>query len=985
MSASPRGALQALLLVFLALIPPYTTAAFLRFENCLDSGIIESDPKQLQFVPLFFDAKFQTESPYNLRVTIYGNVSGQQTEGPYPPPSSPNWQDDEDGFGKIMNVGSSGNWSTLLSEFSVLTYSAWDARASPFCQSVDNSSCPLGPLFRGNASNPSTLHAFTIDHDFGSAYSFSTLAGEIRVVSGDVGAPDVACVSANITPDLGNTIRGLVMWLPAAVLILKGIASLAAAIWSPWGSSDIFRWSSNYGRDEDLLRLVTPGFGDCLQYIQFVTLMGSLTLQFPGFFQPALAQTAWSLLLFNESYVSQGNGTQSLIDGIYATNGTYGITTMRQLIGISSSDDVWACMAIWFLVITALVVVLCQVGFFARWVYRAVTKTSEEDLRQKNVPFTVGNLTRLVFNFFILPIVAISLFQLVISSDSPTSVVAPAAVFFVIVFAWGAWILWVVFTTRPRTYLFDDMPTVLMYGPLYNTYSDAAAPFALVPVVITFMRAIAFGAVQPSGIAQISILAICEVILILTLNGFRPFQSQTSMNAYHTSFAAVRLTTVVLCIAFVPTLGVTEAPKGWIGYVILLLHACVLVFGFFLNAAQTLIEVVARSLGLAGRDAQTGAVRGSILNWRMLKKRKGRPAHEREGSMTSDAAILQDNQPRSRSMSASSQQLLNQGGRAPSNHRLSGFENFSSGGDGVRSPSTDLEAAAIAAGSHGKRRSLGIKTDDAFYRAPRKRANTFDALNQPGAKSRSEDGGSSAAPYQDSPSSNSGARESSYDATNFGKDSPAPAYVRDRHDSNEQISSTDYAVREVDQYYRGAALSDQPTRKLKTGPADPQGPAANAQSWFQRLVFGMQNKKTKQEGKGFEVVRSSRAPPGMQPPTAGHGMDLGEDVEMQTSPPMNQEPYRDEPHAVAGARRSISSIDDDEPGPERESFNFGLEDTKYDGAGAAMTAGGPLHQPPSPEQSRSPPLHPGIRAEQPSIRGQSFDQSVRPRPSFQSH
>ena len=112
------------------------------------------------------------------------------------------------------------------------------------------------------------------------------------------------------------------------------------------------------------------------------------------------------------------------------------------------------------------------------------------------------------------------------------------------------------------------------------------------------------------------------------------------MNLYHTFFAVIRLMTVLLCIAFVPSLGVTEAPKGWIGYAILLLHACVLVFGFFLNAAQTLIEVTVRSFGLAGQDSQ-GAIRGSILNWRMLKKRQDRGGR---GSMRSEAAMLRESQ-----------------------------------------------------------------------------------------------------------------------------------------------------------------------------------------------------------------------------------------------------------------------------------------------------------------------------------------------------
>jgi len=71
--------------------------------------------------------------------------------------------------------------------------------------------------------------------------------------------------------------------------------------------------------------------------------------------------------------------------------------------------------------------------------------------------------------------------------------------------------------------------------------------------------------------------------------------------------------------------------------------------------------------------------------------------------------------------------------------------------------------------------------------------------------------------------------------------------------------NVDYAVREVDFYYgvRGPALSSQPTRKLKTGPADPVGPASAASGWFR----GMFGRKNKEAGKGFEVVRSTRATP----------------------------------------------------------------------------------------------------------------------------
>ncbi|CAK4031770.1 hypothetical protein AC578_1519 [Lecanosticta acicola] len=933
MRALSRGGIHPMLLTLilgLAFISLPAHAAFITFENCLSSRITDSRPKQLQFTPSFVDATFLNTvgSTYVLNLTIFGNVSGSQFQGAYPLPSDPQWKNDNESFGKITNVGTANKLATLTAEYNVLTYTAYKNDGTEFCNTLVNGTgydCPLGPAFYANASDPSDIPRFTIQHDFGSSYAFSTISTTVHVISGDTGAPDVACISAQISPDLGPNIAGLLTWLPAAILILKGIATLSAAIWSPWGTSDVFKWSSNYGRDEDLLRLVTPGFGDCLQYIQFVVLTGSLTLQYPGFFQPAVSQASWSTLLFNESYVTGGDGRVSLIDGLYATNATYGLTKMSQYIGMSAAQDIWACMAIWLVVIAVAVVVAIQIGFFCRWAFRAIRNIQEEDLRQKNVPFTLGNIIRLVFNYFILPIVALSLFQLVISTHSPASVVACAVVLLLIMIVWAAFILRVIFRTKPRAMLFDDLTTVLLYGPLYNTYSDSAAPFALIPVFITFMRGVAIGAVQPSGIAQIIILAICEVILVLTLNGFRPFQGQTSMNLYHTFFALARLATILLMIAFVPTLGVTEAPRGWIGYIILLIHACVLVFGFFLNSAQTIIEVIARSLG-AGHDAQNGAIRGSVLNWRTLKKRPNRTEADR-ASMMSSAAMLRDTEgnagygTRSRSISASSQQLLN---------RMSGFENFSSANENLTSPDPDSSNGfnTMTSSANGKS-VIATKADgENYYRPPRPRKATVDAMSNPGIKTRS----GADFPYQDSPTPGH-ARDASYDSGAFG--SPQPAYFRARHDSAEDANrNTDYAVREVDQYYRGPALNDQPSRKLKTGPADPEGPASTAQTWFQRMVFGVKGKK-KDQSKGFEVVRSSRMPPGMQ-----REAPQGEGMELQQSPAM-REPYRDSPQtpgketqATAGAERSfgnsrersLSPTDDIASQPPTQNFDFGFED-----------------------------------------------------------
>ncbi|OAL45788.1 hypothetical protein IQ07DRAFT_519039 [Pyrenochaeta sp. DS3sAY3a] len=892
------------LFAFASLLSP-AGAAFINFDDCLQRLYFQDANKTsfLQFTPMHVWASFNTTAPNRpLNITIYGNVSGQTAPGPYPIPSDDNWTNMNKTIGKITNVDRDNNkFSTLFTNIKVLTYTAWNSPPNEFCQSIANGdSCPLGPAFDGNASIPESLRAFTIMHEFESTYSFATWASTVRLVAGDKDAQPLACVSANITPDLGSRLSSAIRYLPAAILALVAIATVFAATCSPWGTSNVFEWTSNYGRDEDLLRLVTPGFADCLQYIQFVVLAGSLSLNYPGFFQPVISQASWSILLFNQSFVSGGNGSQSLVDGIYFANGTYGLTRLGQYVGMSMERDIWACMAVFLLVLIGIVVILIQLGFLGRWLSRYMTKTQDGDLTGKNWPFTAGNIVRVVFNLFMLPIIAISLFQLVLGPRSPGSVVATAVILLILVAGVATWIFYNIFTTRPRAHLFDDLPTLLLYGPLYNTYSDDAAPFAFIPVLLTVIRGIAIGAIQPSGIAQIIILAICEVILILTLHAFRPFQSNTSMNAYHTFFSVVRLTCILLSVAFVPSLSVDEAPKGWIGYAILLLHAIVLVFGFFLNSLQTIIEVAAR---LGGAGDQRGGL-ATVFGKRQLSKRT---VHKQQRtSLNSNAAMLNDENKniqlmdsRSRSLSASSAVLLNGPYDRDSQRASVGFDQFSgeynTGGVSPGTPGTNASPFNFLGGNSNqssRRPTMGttLEAADPYYRQPRPRKYTMDSIG-PGAQGRPAASADIAdTPYTDNVDVEAG---EAGEGPSRGSGTPAPAYLRmNRDDSDpnlERRNQTDYSVRESDFYYglrvRGQALSSQPSaRKLKTGPADPMSPVSSATGWFKNL--NLLGGRKKEKSKGFEVVRSTRMPPQM--------MAVEEDEE---SPEIPQEPYRDSPES----------------------------------------------------------------------------------------
>ncbi|KAL8818681.1 MAG: hypothetical protein Q9223_002734 [Gallowayella weberi] len=935
------GSMVNLVMLIVLAIVRTASAVYIDFTNCLGPQIINSASQPqplLQFTPYHVWASFNTTAPsHTLNITVYGNISGIATNETRPAWNDPQWLDDNKTLGKILDEDTENNhFSTFFAHFNVLDYTPYKADASRFCNNTIHQQCPLIPAFNvsGNASDPANpaFPAFTLQHDMYSSFRFTTISASLQVTSGDSRNSPLACVAASITPDLGPSLAGILQYLPLVVLILVAVATASAAIFSPWGSMDVFRFTTNYGRDADLLRLVTPGFGDCLQYIQFIVLAGSLSLNYPGFFQPVVSQVSWAALMFNESFVSHGHGVQSIVDGIYKVNGTYGLDRMSQLVGMQTDEDIWAGMVIWVLVVIAAVVVLIQLGFICRWGYRQISNTQQEDLRAKNLPFSLGNAIRIVFNYFLLPIVALSMYQLVIAGHSPTVTVALAAILLFLLVLFAAFLLWLIATTRDRSTLFDDLPTVLLYGPLYNTYSDNAATFALVPVMLTFVRGIAIGAVQPSGIAQLVLLAICEVITILTLNAFRPFHSPTSMNAFHTFFAVIRLVTILLSVAFLPSLAVDDAPRGWVGYVILLLHAIVLVFGFFLNACQTLIEVIARLAGAGGEEGVGGgAARGGLVKafgMRQLSRRNPRRRGEPRRSVASDAAMLTEdgdqksqlNGGRSRSISASSAILLNKQGSAGDPRKSVGLESVSAAGtsnnigDSASGPYTPIASGGASAYSYlpgashtgqatsGGAAIVNLKSTEAadpYYRPPRPRRATLDP--SPTAPSRGSWVSAEWANKRWSHQSpdNEGSPMPPENPT-AGRVTPLPVHLgRERAESDPddpRQSKTDYATREVDFYYgvRGPALSSQPTRRLKTGPGDPTKPTLSASGWIKSLFGG----KTKDKGKGFEVVRSSRAPPsGRHTPSA--------DI------PRGEAPYTDETGTALPHRTRDLELSDD--------------------------------------------------------------------------
>lgn len=306
--------------------------------------------------------------------------------------------------------------------------------------------------------------------------------------------------------------------------------------------------------------------------------------------------------------------------------------------------------------------------------------------------------------------------------------------------------------------------------------------------------------------------------------------------------------------------------------------------------------------------------------------------------MTSDVAAMlgpendqksfQMESSRVRSLSESSGYLLNRPGGSDG-RQSSAFDsgsaqglghNRGSGSGGYHTPTTPAGGSAFSqplganrlsaatSASRGPGAIVGLKQAEAadpYYRPPRRGRTSTNLDNMspisrsPGSWATSGDWGkrTPSFAYRESPNDDAGEGPSSVD-----RGTPVPAHLgAHKNDSDPNVNElartkTDYAVREVDYYYgvRGPALkSSGGTRKLKTGPADPTGTVSSATGWFKGLMGGIGGVggKTKDKGKGFEVVRSARAPPpGLMPPPP---------------PERIREPYRDEPDEPAELSRGI--------------------------------------------------------------------------------
>ncbi|GAA5902192.1 hypothetical protein JCM6882_006725 [Rhodosporidiobolus microsporus] len=247
-----------------------------------------------------------------------------------------------------------------------------------------------------------------------------------------------------------------------------------------------------------------------------------------------------------------------------------------------------------------------------------------------------GNLVRVLLLFH-LPLCLFSAYQFTLYSTSPTSTFALAVVSFALAcLAAPAYLLWKVHV-KPVRELYGHLPTLLAFGPMFNTYSEECTLFPLVTFASNLVVGVIIGAVQGTGTAQAAVILIVEVAHTLITSLWLPWGDNSAMGPLAFLLSLARIVIAVLLVVLSPSVNVSAQAASWIAYIVFLAQGLVILLLLFVLAFK-FFELVVRVIGGVPFDESRSPRGGGLFGALRKLDRRGGGGKKRRGGPRSGAA-----------------------------------------------------------------------------------------------------------------------------------------------------------------------------------------------------------------------------------------------------------------------------------------------------------------------------------------------------------
>ncbi|KAH8429058.1 uncharacterized protein LDX57_006728 [Aspergillus melleus] len=597
-------------------------------------------------------------------------------------------------------------------------------------------------------------------------------------------------------------------------MVLVGLASWYRRVHASGSDSLVENQSTR--ADQSRIWAVILDVSDYIRYLQFVFLAGSLTMEYPGFYQPVVSQVAWSSLLYWSGPIDHGFTYRGVEDGMYVSNASYGLEYMSQMLGFPQMPDIMFDAFInLFLLVTGLVVVLVAL-------YLGTFGPSQK------LPFSLAfrdggyMVIGLALSFFSLPLLSFMSYELILIGYLPNYRVILVGIAMAII------VLANYLITRRFNPLEEVEVGSQLGGNMEDHFSVSREVFRAcshyLPHAIPLIQGIVIGGLQDYGLTQLLVLGSCEVIFLVHLAGQQRLQILTSRNAW---CACVRLLTLCLSTAF--TTSLSETGRQWIGYLILCLHGAVILTHFALSIWQ-LTRAYRKSKLFPGQTSQSLPL--TDVDPFRPSTNNGSAADNNSLALQKDSLGRFADYTRSGSSGTSSYRGI---------EIRTSFNNYPN----HRAPPTSMPANT--------QHDATEFTD--FYRAPRARIGPQSSCTDSGRSSTSDDLNESAHSSDEPSFELTSANRVSQNTLDEWLDVPGRLNV-------------DYSVRESDQFYGRQKPSDTVSESSSTmGLTGIVGSEASGKDtlkhWTRRAVTRLKPPKKPKE-KGFKVVRPAgpAGPPG---------------------------------------------------------------------------------------------------------------------------
>ncbi|KAJ0384683.1 hypothetical protein COL922a_007842 [Colletotrichum nupharicola] len=446
--------------------------------------------------------------------------------------------------------------------------SAFSAKTNTTCAKLN-----FAKGWKSTMRNPASLYV-NFETNIGRLPPLSTFHATLHLQSND--SEDISCRQANITPTLDPTTISAIGYTTWGVFLFVFLVGVLRSVYSAPVTLD---------EEQRSIQTVLPNVGDCLQYIQFVFLTGGISLRYPGFYQPVVSNLNW-FALFVVGPVTHGVTYDKVQDGIYVMNGTYGGTfgleLMTQIAGAPMTMDTWTNMV----VLMVIVALGCAVVIEVVWlVNRHRNSNGEVSESTVGLRHTFSRVLRIILSYFMLPLAALSFYQLDHASFLPAYHTSLAVALIVAMMGAFIWLLRQIPTHSLGVLIFDSTKRYRRIAPTED-FRRHDETFILILFVLVFVRGAAIGGLQISGPAQLAVLGSCELLLLASIAGFQAY-STFSIGAIA---ATMRLCSLIFMVSFLPDLAGHET-KSAIGYLLLALHTGMLLLGFFVPAVCDLIAL----------------------------------------------------------------------------------------------------------------------------------------------------------------------------------------------------------------------------------------------------------------------------------------------------------------------------------------------------------------------------------------------------------